>query len=62
MGPSFVSMLVFVVRGIVYLCSLYVDFPGFYFVKALCQEIAHTVLLTTENVMGRLFSVVYLVN
>ena len=31
MGPSFLSMLVFVVRGIVYLCSLCVYFPGFYF-------------------------------
>ena len=31
MGPSFVSMLVFVVRGIVYLCGLCVYFPGFYF-------------------------------
>ena len=31
MGPSFVAMLVYVVRDIVYLCSLCVYFPGFYF-------------------------------
>ena len=30
-GPSFLSMLVFVVRDIVYLCNLCVYFPGYYF-------------------------------